>query len=315
MLNYIWLGLVLTAVVVGGFSGRTKEMVDGTVDSAKGAVTLSLGLIGIMALWLGMMRLAEKAGLIQTVARLLKPILGWLFPHVPAGHPAMGSMLMNIAANMLGLNNAATPLGLRAMRDLESLNRYPGVATNAMCTFLAINTSSVQLIPMTVVAILAAAGSKNPSAIIGTAFLATLCSALAAITAVKSLEKLTAFRIAKYHGDESSPVASGGGEESRISTAIEPATLPPMPAWGWAALAAFFACFAWFFLALCFPSLSARAAAATPSAQPSARAPADRTSPPPSPVPRTRERRRFMASLPARPDAASAAAVRRCAVR
>src|ERR1051326_2966467 len=112
MLNYIWLGLILTAVLVGGFSGRLKEMVEGTVQSAQTAVTLALGLVGIMALWLGIMRLAEKAGLIQTVAKGLRPLLRWLFPGVPANHPALGSMLMNISANMLGLNNAATPPAL-----------------------------------------------------------------------------------------------------------------------------------------------------------------------------------------------------------
>jgi hypothetical protein len=122
-------------------------VVDGAVAGARDAVDLAIALIGIMSLWLGLMRLAEKSGLVERVARLLRPVLVRLFPEVPAGHPAMGSMVMNLAANMLGLLNAATPLGLRAMRDLESLNPHPGTATNAMCTFLAINTSSVQLIP------------------------------------------------------------------------------------------------------------------------------------------------------------------------
>ena len=157
MLNYIWLALVLLAVLIGGFDGRMKEVADGAVKGAETAVTLALGLIGVMAVWLGVMRLAEKAGLVQVLARLLRPVMRRLFPDVPAEHPAMGSMLMNIAANMLGLANAATPLGLRAMKDLESLNEIPGTATNAMCTFLAINTSSVQIIPITAVAILAAA--------------------------------------------------------------------------------------------------------------------------------------------------------------
>src|SRR5262249_14145280 len=148
-----------------------------------------------MALWLGVMRLAERAGLVQRIAYGLRPIMSRLFPEVPDDHPAMGSMLMNMAANMLGLGNAATPLGLRAMRDLESLNPRPGVASNAMCTFLAINTSSVQLIPTTAIAILVAAGSKNPTAIVGTALLATLCAASVAIISVKLLEKLPWFRV------------------------------------------------------------------------------------------------------------------------
>jgi spore maturation protein SpmA len=133
---------------------------------------------------------------VQRIARGLRPIMRRLFPDVPPDHPAMGSMVMNMAANMLGLGNAATPLGLRAMRDLESLNPRPDVATNAMCTFLAINTSSVQLVPATAIAILAASGSTRPTAIVGTALLATLCAASVAIISVKLLEKLPIFRIA-----------------------------------------------------------------------------------------------------------------------
>jgi spore maturation protein SpmA len=129
-----------------------------------------------------------------------------LFPDVPPEHPAMGSMLMNMAANMLGLGNAATPLGLRAMRDLERLNPRPGVASNAMCTFLAINTASVQLIPTTAIALLAAAGSARPTAIVGTALLATLCAATVAITSAKLLEKLPYFRL-----PDAAPVAGVGG--------------------------------------------------------------------------------------------------------
>ena len=194
MLNYIWLALVVCAVVIGGWNDRLKEVTGGAFDGAKTAVTIALGLIGIMALWLGIMRLAERAGLVQRIARGLRPLMQRLFPDVPSNHPAMGSMLMNMAANMLGLGNAATPLGLRAMRDLETLNPRPGVATNAMCTFLAINTSSVQLIPTTAIAILAASGSSRPTAIVGTAFMATLCAATVAILSVKFFEKLTIFQ-------------------------------------------------------------------------------------------------------------------------
>ena len=195
MLNYIWLALILLAVAIGGWNDRLKDVTDGAFDGAKTAVTIALGLIGVMALWLGVMRLAERAGLIQRLARGLRPIMRRLFPDVPSEHPAMGAMLMNMAANMLGLGNAATPLGLRAMRDLETLNPHPGAATNAMCTFLAINTSSVQLIPTTAIAILVAAGSTNPTAIVGTSLLATLCAATVAITTVKLLEKLPFFRV------------------------------------------------------------------------------------------------------------------------
>jgi spore maturation protein SpmA len=195
MLNWIWLALVVLAVAIGGWNNRLGEVTNGAFDGAKTAVTIALGLIGIMALWLGVMRLAERAGLVQRIARALHPIMRRLFPDVPPEHPAMGSMLMNMAANMLGLGNAATPLGLRAMRDLEELNPHPGVASNAMCTFLAINTASVQLIPATAIALLASAGSARPTAIVGTALLATLCAATVAITSAKLLEKLPYFRL------------------------------------------------------------------------------------------------------------------------
>jgi len=194
VLNYIWLALVLLAVAIGGWNDRFKDVTSGAIDGAKTAVTIALGLIGIMALWLGLMRLAERAGIVQRMAHGLRPLMRRLFPEVPSNHPAMGSMLMNMAANMLGLGNAATPLGLRAMRDLETLNPRPGVATNAMCTFLAINTSSVQLVPTTAIAILAAAGSSRPTAIVGTALFATLCAATVAIISARTFEKLSIFR-------------------------------------------------------------------------------------------------------------------------
>lgn len=264
MLNYIWLALILVAVLVGGFDGRVKEMVEGAVKGAETAVTLALGLIGIMALWLGVMRLAEKAGLIQLLARWARPAFRWLFPDVPADHPAMGSMLMNIAANMLGLNNAATPLGLRAMSDLESLNQNPGTATNAMCTFLAINTSSVQLIPMTAVAIMAVAGSNNPSAIIGAAFLATICSTAAGLVAVKTLEKLPMFRLPyprSHDGAKSIEVLSQSSPRESTAAAEPADTAAPMPRWGGVILLLFAFCFVWFFLQLTFPEALGRLSA------------------------------------------------------
>jgi spore maturation protein SpmA len=215
MLNWIWLALVVLAVAIGGWNNRLGEVTTGAFDGAKTAVTIALGLIGIMALWLGVMRLAERAGLVQKIARALHPVMRRLFPDVPPEHPAMGSMLMNMAANMLGLGNAATPLGLRAMRDLEQLNPRPGVASNAMCTFLAINTASVQLIPATAIALLASAGSTRPTAIVGTALLATLCAATVAITSAKLLEKLPFFRLA--------PVGAGIVDPGRDAATPTPA--------------------------------------------------------------------------------------------
>jgi len=146
-----------------------------------------------MALWLGIVKIAEDSGLMNLLAKAIAPIMKWLFPDVPAGHPAMGSMTMNIAANMLGLSNAATPLGLKAMEDLETLNKSPGVATNAMCTFLTINTAGLQLIPATMISIMASAGSTNPTAIIGTTVAATCSALIVGVTVAKILEKLPIF--------------------------------------------------------------------------------------------------------------------------
>jgi spore maturation protein SpmA len=259
MLNYIWLGLIVLGALLGGLQGRMREVVDGAIGGAQTAVTLAIGLIGVMALWLGAMHLAEKAGLIRVLARMLQPILCRLFPEVPVDHPAMGSMVMNIAANMLGLTNAATPLGLRAMRDLETLNRVPGTASNAMCTFLAINTSSVQLIPITAVAVLAAAGAAEPSAIIGTAFLATLCSTIAGLSAVKTLERLPFYRLRTPAQPDSFaterpilPQATDTPSTPHGTISTGPA-LPALSNRSRLILALFFAAFAWFFLAMTIP--------------------------------------------------------------
>jgi spore maturation protein A len=167
---------------------------DGIVRYAKIAVELAIGLIGIMSLWLGLMKIAEQAGMVAVLAKFLKPVTTRLFPDVPPDHPAMGAMLMNISANMLGLANAATPLGLKAMEELNKLNKKLGTATDAMCTFLVVNTSSVQLIPATVIAIRAAAGSASPTEIIGPVIFATTINTIVGIATVKLLSRLRIFR-------------------------------------------------------------------------------------------------------------------------
>jgi len=246
MLNYIWLGLILAAVLMGGATGHLKELTEGAFDAAKsGVMNVALPLVGIMALWLGIMRLAEKSGLVLVLARVLRPVLRILFPEVPADHPAMGAMVMNIAANMLGLGNAATALGLRAMQRLERLNPHPGTATNAMCTFLAINTSSVQLIPATAVGILAAAKSTNPTAIIGTALVATSCAAIVAVISVKILERLPVFAVAVTGGG----ATSGESEPQPVPDEEEDSpTPPPLRWWGAPVLGLFGACFVYWFI-------------------------------------------------------------------
>lgn len=166
----------------------------GAIRHAKIAVEIAIGLIGIMALWLGIMKIADKSGLVGKIAAGLRPVMTRLFPDVPAEHPAMGAMIMNIAANVLGLANAATPLGLKAMEELNRLNKKAGMATDAMCTFLVINTSNVQLIPATVIAIRAASGSANPAEILGAVIVATSIATIVGVTTVKLLAKLPGYR-------------------------------------------------------------------------------------------------------------------------
>ena len=199
MLNYIWFGMMLIAVVVGIFTGNIDAVTEAAINMAKAAVEIAIGLIGIMALWLGTMKIAEESGLIRIIARALRPITIRLFPDVPEDHPAIGSIVLNMAANILGLGNAATPLGLKAMEELQELNPNKDTATNAMCTFLAINTSSVQFIlPATVVALMGVVSNQ----IFITTILATGLSTVAAIIAVKSLEKMKRFQLPKDNLDD-----------------------------------------------------------------------------------------------------------------
>ena len=192
MLNYIWFGLIFISVVIGTITGRIDQVTDAAITMSKTSVEIAIGLIGIMALWLGTMKIAEDSGLIQIIAKALRPITIRLFPDVPSDHPAIGSIVLNMAANMLGLGNAATPLGLKAMKELQELNKHKDTATDAMCTFLAINTSSVQIIlPATVVGLMGAAANQ----IFKTTIIATGMSTIAAIISVKVLSKMKRVRI------------------------------------------------------------------------------------------------------------------------
>lgn len=221
---------------------------DEAMVNARKAVELAIGLVGIMCLWLGLMRLAEVSGLVQRVAWVLRPVLVFLFPDVPPNHPAMGSMVLNLAANALGLTNAATPLGLRAMRDLQSLNPHPGVASNAMCTFLALNTGSVQLIPVSAVAVLVAAGAKNPTWIIGATLITTTISSLAGLVTVKVLARIRLFRVVPEAmapgpgADEGKPADDEANVDPRRTV---PATAEWPALLGTAGLVLLFGWFAW----------------------------------------------------------------------
>ena len=173
---------------------KMKAVTQAALDYASTAVTIALGLIGIMALWLGVMKVAEEAGLLRIVTRMLTPVTKRLFPDIPTDHPAIAAMIMNIAANMLGLSNAATPMGLKAMEELNKLNPKVGTATNSMITFLVINTGGLILIPATAIAVRASAGSANPGIIIGTSIFGAACATVAGVIAAKILQRLPRYR-------------------------------------------------------------------------------------------------------------------------
>jgi spore maturation protein A len=201
MLNYIWFGLMAIALVVAAITGSADAVTKAAVDSASTAVQISIGLIGIMTLWLGIMRVAEASGLVTLVGRALNPLLRWLFPDVPPGHPAGGAIVVALAANVLGLNNAATPLGIKAMEELQAINPDKDVASNAMVTFMAVTTSGVQLVPATMIGVLAAAGSTAPTAIIAPTIGATFIGTVAAV--------LTARLLQPFYPHRSTAVADG----------------------------------------------------------------------------------------------------------
>jgi spore maturation protein SpmA len=179
----------LTVSPDGSTGGAMEQLSKAMVDSAGSAVELAIGLIGVMTLFLGLMKVAEAGGLLRIISRLIRPLMVRLFPDVPPDHPAMGAMILNLSANVMGLGNAATPFGIRAMQELDRLNPNPGTATNAMVLFLAINTSSVTLLPTGVIALRAAAGSANPAGILPTTLFATFCSTLVAVFTAKALQR------------------------------------------------------------------------------------------------------------------------------
>jgi spore maturation protein SpmA len=176
----------LSGVPAGVDETPIQALSKAVVDSAGGAVELAIGLIGVMTLFLGLMKVAEAGGLLRILSRLIRPLMVWLFPEVPPDHPAMGAMILNMSANALGLGNAATPFGIRAMQELDKLNPVKGTATNSMALFLAINTSNITLLPTGVIALRAAAGSGDPAGILPTTLLATMGSTLVAVIATKT---------------------------------------------------------------------------------------------------------------------------------
>ncbi len=193
MLNYVWLTLMVVAIVVGAINGKLPEVTKAAFDMAEASVKIAIGLIGIMALWLGIMKIAEESGLNKILAKLIRPISKRLFPEIPEDHPAIASILLNLSANWLGLSNAATPFGLKAMEDLQQLNDKKEVASNAMVTFLALNTAAITLIPATIIGVRISLDSQNPQEIIGPTIFAGLCATTMAVIAAKFLQRLPVF--------------------------------------------------------------------------------------------------------------------------
>ncbi|WP_371370831.1 nucleoside recognition domain-containing protein [Sporomusa aerivorans] len=178
MINLIWLLLMASGIIYAGINGRIEVVTASAISAARNAVELSINLIGVMCLWLGIMKIAELSGLIKLISYVLSPIVVCLFPSVPKHHPAMGAIIMTISANMLGLGNAVTPLGIKAMQQLQTLNPRKDTATPAMCTLLALCTTGFTLVPATIIALRSAAGSTNPTEIVGSTLIVSLIATL-----------------------------------------------------------------------------------------------------------------------------------------
>ncbi len=200
MLNYLWAGMILIGIIFAAFTGRMPDITNAALDSSKEAITLCITMMGVMSFWVGLMEIASKAGIIRGASRRIRPLVRFLFPELPGDHPAQEHITTNIIANVLGLGWAATPAGLRAMEELSKLEddrrkgrlpgkaRKKGIASNEMCTFLIINISSLQLIPVNVIAYRSQYGSVNPAAIVGPGIAATAVSTIVAVMYCKMVD-------------------------------------------------------------------------------------------------------------------------------
>lgn len=193
MLNYVWISLVLISIIVGAINGKLAEVTKAAFDMAQTSVDISFGLIGIMAMWLGILKIAEDSGVDKILARAIRPVSKFLFPDIPPDHPAITAILLNLSANWLGLSNAATPFGLKAMDELQKLNANKEVASNSMVTFLALNTAAITLIPATMIGVRISLGSASPQAIIFTTIFAGACATTVAVIVSKILQKIPVF--------------------------------------------------------------------------------------------------------------------------
>ncbi len=184
-MNYIFYFLIVISIIIGAINGKLQDVVNSIMSGAELSVKIAFSLIGIMAFWLGIMRIADKSGLIKIISKILKPITKILFNELPQDSPAIGDIAMNFTANAFGLSNAATPFGIKAMEELQKENKDKSTATNSMCLFLGMNTAGFQLIPTTVLAVLVGIGYKNPTEIIAPTFLVTLIAFVSAIIMAK----------------------------------------------------------------------------------------------------------------------------------
>ncbi len=190
-MNYIWFFIILISILSAAYTGRINEVVNAIIKGAQTSIEVALYLAGIMAFWLGIMKIAEKSGLVAKISLLLKPVAKKLFQEIPEDNPAIGDIAMNFSANAFGLSNAATPIGIKAMKELQKLNKDKKSASNAMCTLLAMNTAGWQLVPATVIAVLVANGSKNATEIVFPTLIVTTITFVSAIVIVKVLEKFS----------------------------------------------------------------------------------------------------------------------------
>ena len=200
MLNYLWAGMIVIGIIFASFTGKMPDITNAALDSSKEAVALCITMMGVMAFWVGLMEIASKAGIIESASRKIRPLIRFLFPNLPAGHSAEEHITANIIANVLGLGWAATPAGLRAMEELSKLEedrragrmpgtvRKRGIASNEMCTFLILNISSLQLIPVNVIAYRSQYGSVNPAGIVGAGIVATAVSTIVAVVYCKTMD-------------------------------------------------------------------------------------------------------------------------------
>ena len=225
MLNGLFVSVALLSILIAGLTGQMQALTDGVLSSARNAVELAIGLVGVMAFFLGLMRVASDAGLMASLARGVSPVMRLIFPSLPADSPAMSAILLNIAANMMGLANAATPFGIKAIEELNKYNRRPGTATNDMALFLTINTAGLAILPSGIIGVRAALGSTDASAIFFPTWFASGCATLVGVTAALLLARLPRYR-ASAPELTTDPVEPTTGPSELATAAVTPSETP-----------------------------------------------------------------------------------------